>query len=299
MRARSMRMVTILILLLVALLSTNSVGSSSQQESVIPNQGTILVLDDFADTIFFEYGAETGVLEPHWDIAGGSGSGSQGNSYIRVDNTHVRTGNQAVKFYSEPPPKDDMARRMVLRLWNTGHKEIYMSWWLYLDSIYSEDTSPWGTMIGAVNAWFGPPENMWYWLTSARFYLSQTRRIATSYRLPFWPEGVDTWEYYDTVRPPLNEWLHFQIYVRWAVDNTGVYRWWYNGNLVREVTGIKTDPEGYGEWESDYGYVGGAPYPAISVLLYYDTDSPEKWYWVDDIVGATEKVPETYRVTGK
>ena len=278
------------LLLLIAVSSINSTHSSLQQVFVIQSMGSILVQDNFADAILFEYGAESGVLQPPWDIAGGSGSGSQGDSYVAVDNTHVRTGSQAVKFYQQPPPKDDKARRIVLRKWNSGHKEFYLSWWLYFDDTWLEDTTPDGAVLGAIHNWFGPLGDRWAYLTSANMRVWKSRKVGTGLRLPF---GSSSWTSSDYFAP-LNQWFHLQIYVKWAKDNTGVVRFWYNDILVREETGIKTDPEGYSQWQSDFDYKSGAPYPAFSIILYNSKGTPERWYWADDIVAATEKVPETY-----
>ncbi|UCE28960.1 MAG: hypothetical protein JSV85_06795, partial [Candidatus Bathyarchaeota archaeon] len=66
--------------------------------------------------IFFEYGAESGVLQPPWDYVGPLGSGSKTESYVRVDNLLARTGTRAVKIYQIPPPKSDAQRRVGLYL---------------------------------------------------------------------------------------------------------------------------------------------------------------------------------------
>jgi hypothetical protein len=86
--------------------------------------------------------------------------------------------------------------------------------------------------------------------------------------------------------------------VKWSTTDNGVVRAWINNALFCEKTSIKTDPEGYSEFSANnciYSY--GKPYPVITLESYAANDSLERTYWLDDIVAATEKVPDIYRVS--
>ena len=251
-----------------------------------------------SEDIFFEYGAESGVLHPPWDIAGGSGTGSQGDSYVQVDNTHVMTSDEAVKFYIEGGAKDDRGRRIILRKWETK-REYFLSAWCYFPTDYPFGASGQGSIILATNAWFGPSGNRWKWLTTAKFYISSQQSVMTSYRLPF---GQSSDESYVNSGEDItfNKWFQFQIHAKWETDTTGQYEWFFGDSTgeiySRTVSNIKTDPEGYAGFTGDYAYAGGVPYPSASIIEYVSTSYPEIYHWVDDIVGATERIPETYRV---
>ena len=303
------RTVTILTLLLIATPSINSADSSLQQEVSIQNTGDILFSqDNFTETIFFEYGAESGELQPPFDVAGPMGSGDKSGSYVQVDNAHVRTGAEAVEFYQIPSNKSDAQRRVELRYHNT-RKEFYLSWWVYFPDNMEEDTPSWGTTLGGFQSFFGPQGiNKWLYWTGFRFGSSPSRTIIVSYRPPF--KNYDggggnsqSWSTSYNIGDYLNQWVHFQMYVKWAIDYTGVYRAWINNDLVAELTGIKNDPQSYDLWYNDPEngeeciYASGYPYPFIVNELYQSQNSPERWYWIDDIVGADEKVPDTYGVS--
>jgi len=301
----------ILPLLLIAALSINSAHSSLQQESSIQSMGTILNQDNFADNIFFEYGAEYGVLQPPWDIVGPMGSGDHSGSNVQVDDTYVRTSSQAVKFYQLPPPRSDAQRRVELRYIDTK-KEYYISWWAYFPSGQGwedADIDGWGTTLGGYQSFFGPSGDKWRWWTGARFGLMKSaRKLLFSYS---WGKrgGVDdfdsgaeaeeqTWDTNYYIGDYLNQWVHFQIHVKWANSSQGIVTSWFNNNLVANKTGLNTDPSGYSRFTDDNCvWAHGQPYPFIVIEFYQSKNSPERWYWVDDIAGATEKVPDTYGVS--
>jgi len=87
-----MALVAGLTLLLIATPSINSANSSLQQESVISNQGTVLVQDNFASTIFYEYGAESGNLGPFDWVQ------TDGNGYVETVSSLVHTGVKAMEY---------------------------------------------------------------------------------------------------------------------------------------------------------------------------------------------------------
>jgi hypothetical protein len=255
--------------------------------------------------IFFEYGAESGVLQPPWDAVGPEGSGDKGGSYVQVDDTHVRTGSQCVKFYQVPPIKSDAQRRVELRYVSTL-KEYYLSWWAYFPSGQgweSEDIDGWGTTLGGYQAFFGPPGDKWRWWTGGRFGISKSDRTilfahgwgksasADDFDISAEAEEQE-WATGYHIRDYLDQWINFQVYVRWANNSQGIVRAWFNNNLVAERTGLNTDPSGYSRFtEEDCVWGYSQPYPFIVIEFYQSESSAERGYWVDDIIGATEKVP--------
>ena len=108
------------------ILPINSALSSLQQEQTTQSTGTITYQKNFADEIFFEYGAETGVLQPPFDQIHTGG-------IIEVDDTYARTGTKSIYFYQKAPPKTDMERRCHLRLYGRTHEQTegYLSWWVW------------------------------------------------------------------------------------------------------------------------------------------------------------------------
>jgi len=258
----------------------------------------------FEDSILFKFGGENSNLNG-WNLVGPHGSGDRSGSYVQVDNTHVRTGNQAIKFYQVSPVKSDAQRRVELRHFNTA-KELYVSWWAYFPSGQNwedQDVAGWGTALGGWQLFFGPPELSYKWWTSGRFVIQNNRNFQFNYDWGAFSSSANAIKKaYNTpynIGDYLDQWVHFQVYVKWAKDNTGIVRAWFNDNLVAEATGIKTNPEGYNEWKSNYVYCFNEPYPFIVIEYYCSENSPKGWYWVDDVIGATAKVPETYRAVGK
>lgn len=305
----AIRMFAILTLLLSISTILSPVHSNLQHESVVSNHGTILVQESFAERIFFQYGGETGDLQPPWDLVGAHGSGDTTGSYVQIENSHVRSGSQAIKFYQVPPPKSDAQRRVELRYFNTA-KEMYVSWWAYFpsDSHWNDTASGWGNVLGGWQSFFGPPSLSYKWYVSGRFGITQTARyIVFRY---VWGAMAGEPEYsseasaqnvqWDTpyyIEDYMDQWVHFQVYIKWAKGNSGIVRAWFNNNLVAKLTGIKTDPEGFDEWDANACvYWSGYSSPFVVVEHYTAETSTESWFWVDDIVAATEKVPSGYRV---
>ncbi|UCG36170.1 MAG: heparin lyase I family protein, partial [Candidatus Bathyarchaeota archaeon] len=98
----------------------------------------------------------------------------------------------------------------------------------------------------------------------------------------------------------LDQWVHLQIHVKWATDATGEVQAWFNNNLVYSQTDFISDPSGYSQWNS-YGNLWGynTPYPIVTIEHYGPQDAINQEFWVDDIVAATEKVPEDYHVVDR
>jgi hypothetical protein len=303
--------VAILMLLLIAT-SINSTHSSLQQEVSIQNMGDILYQESFAEGIFFEYGAESGILQPPWDVVGAVGDQPKTGSYTVVDDTHARTGTNSMKLYQIPPTKSDAQRRISNRYYETGRKEFYVSWWAYFDNRWlTQDPDGWGTTLGGWQIFFGPsgedPGGKWRWWTGGRFHVTNSARDfifgygwgkhADASDFSADAESIEqTWDTGYDIDDYLNQWVHFQLYIKMATDNTGVVRAWFNNNLVAEKTSIKTDPSGYPEFDANNCIWATTEYPMLLVELYQGTDSFESWIWVDDVVAASQKVPESYRV---
>jgi len=331
---------TILTLLLIATPAIFSANSSLQPEFSIQNMGNILIQDNFAETIFFEYGAESGVvgtqqgLQPPWDNLRGSGTGGYGGT-LEIDDTHARTGSKSIYLYQEPPPKVDADRRVTLQLYGstTQQHEGYWSFWMYVDNNFVTENPEWGPNLGGFGIRFGPSGGKLYrWGLGASFHVSSgaTKRIWASLGINELTDGIhfsteadnelDGQWYLDDVIPYymndfVGEWVHWQMYFK--IDTTlsgnGIHRMWFSApehtpviepTLFQNVTGVNNDPRAYSAWNNPP--VGSGPCefyfknpdakPKMSVMLYQGLESFENWMWVDDVVAATEKVPETYGV---
>jgi len=101
------------------------------------------------EDIFFEYGAESGVLQPPitWVQTGGDG-------YIETATSPIKTGDRSIEFYMEPAGTD-ISRRS--RIWmyqdnfGTRYMEFYLSYWIYFpaeDPWTTSDSDGWGTTFG-------------------------------------------------------------------------------------------------------------------------------------------------------
>jgi hypothetical protein len=304
---------TIMTLLLIAT-SINSVHLSLQQDYQIQNMGNILIQDNLTETIFFEYGAESGALQPPWDSVSGDG-------IIEVDDTHVRTGTKSIYMYQiGPPNKGDQDRRNHLREYGSSHRksEGYLSWWMYVSSQLLETQDSSRVTLGGWQLWFGPSGSTWIFWTGGRFRLMENKRFQYSYK---WGDAYG-WGYGDDAAAQQqesaidywaadyeNQWVHFQIYWKIAESN-GVCTFWFNNNMVANITGLHSDPRYYTTyWNNNpnliaHGYDGQCEfrwscdgnYPNIGPEIYQDEDSFENWVWFDDVVASTEKVSETYGV---
>ena len=320
---RYMPMVAILTLLLIATPSINLAHSSLQEEISIQNTGNILT-----ETILFEYGAESGNLQP-WDVAGFT-YGYDPNAYVTVvpdsplgHTVQVRTGTKSVELYQPAPPKSEFSIGFVY--YDTEQTELYFSRWIYLPN-----AEPWNLneslkderySFGGLVSEFGPADNK-------NKYFTGLNIARTSYTVPssnkFWIElrwGKTSPEYDDYLSPEedfsefyttglkiadyVGVWIHIQMAYKWAKDYTGYARVWLNkegeaSTLIFERTGLKTHPEGYSQWATKAGYyASGFATPTLMFGLFKSIDQPEAWIFIDDIVLATEKVPESYRVVGK
>jgi len=93
-----------------------------------------------------------------------------------------------------------------------------------------------------------------------------------------------------------DEWVHFQIYVKWG-NGTGVYTAWFNNDQVYTIANLHNDPRGYSAWDTQNLYFAqGSNPPTVNVEFYTDTTTPSGQCWMDDFVVATEKVTEEYGV---
>jgi len=308
---------TALLLLLVGCSAAESCQATLQDSEIVTNYGSVVDSVPLEqEDIFFEYGGESGELRPPWSEVGvspGSTYCSHGAdpSGVWVDDTHVRTGTKSMYCYQHAPPKDNPCRRITNRYYGSGlSDEYYVSWWVYFpsDNWDNEDPKGWGTVLGGVNNFWGAddqPLGVWQWSMGVKFFVEAGGNRRFYVRAGLGGAGGEyssqDWSYYHWsdyyLRDGfLDQWVHFQIYIRYRQDSTGAYKAWLNDNLIIDKTGVMTDPRGASEWNTKNCKFAVTVNPWIVINLYQSTDSPEHWYWVDDCVGAYEKVPEDYGV---
>jgi len=210
--------------------------------------------------IIFEYGAESGALQPPWDSVKGDGDQY---GIASVNTSKARTGDNSIYMYQKSAPKDEHERRVNIREYGSSLQlhEAYISWWVYFDSncIDSDNADDWGPTLGGFQLWFGPSVKTWMWWTGARFTTAggsgTNRRIQFSYRwgkadpYPHFDSDAqaqqeyfdpnEAWCQFDNLK---NTWVHFQIYYKIATGTDGVVTAWLNNNEIASKTGIATDP---------------------------------------------------------
>ena len=248
-----------------------------------------------ATDVFFEYGAESGILRPPFDHAGSMGSGDHSGSYAAVVGNVARSRARSVMLYQKPPPKSDAQRRVEMRKYDTK-QEYYMSWWALFP-----DTFPSGEWkaIASQTLRYGVPGDTWKYKNSWGFTLTggpprKIRiRVDNIYRSQHdeWDTGFVLNSTY------LNTWIHFELYTKMGANFAGVHKAWINGILVKELTGVTNDPRSdLSRWDSEQCYFVYHDEFFMSIKLYNDRDEPECWYYFDDVVLSHTYVPSSYHV---
>ncbi|NIO36238.1 hypothetical protein GTO27_00880 [Candidatus Bathyarchaeota archaeon] len=165
-----------------------------------------------------------------------------------------------------------------------------MSWWIWFPTGFKDMVNQWANLGGITENW-GPSDDSYIYQTTWRFMVTSSGSIIILHReLDTSSHGHSSGQY---VQNYYEEWVHLQLYARFSTNGTGIYRAWFNNNLFIEETNLTNDPAAVlqpGETKVN----GDAP--TMEVQLYTETDNNEIWFYVDDIVAATEKVQETYEV---
>jgi hypothetical protein len=269
------------------------------------------------ESIFFEYGAESGGLNPSWSSVGISPGGTYCShtsdpSGVWISSTHARTGTKSMYYYQHAPPKDNPCRRITNRYYGSGlSDEYYFSWWVYFPSSDwdKQDGSGWGTVLGGVQIFWGPSGDEWRWSMGVKFFVEANGNKRFYLRSGFGSSqsgsssqycsnDFNYYHYSDKYLRSgyMDQWVHFQVCIKYRQDGTGEYAGWINDDLVYHKTGLINDPRGYSEWNSKNCKFAVTTVPWIVTNLYQSLDSPSHHYWVDDCVGAYQKVPEDYGV---
>ena len=268
------------------------------------------------NTIFFEYGAESGSIVPPWDEAGAGGSGSTEGAGVVIDDTYVRTGDHSLELFQPAPPKSDAQRRIEIGLYGTSHNqnEFYFSWWMYFPSGFEDvvQDNEWGPVLGGTYLYWGNPNSdpQWQWSKGLRFRFIVTPYGAGGFTVFPYLSGHDStganpalsdyevsgWS--GRQYPSTGEWHHFQIYFKQGDMNTGRIAAWIDNNLCMDET-TATHPSYFGEKESSDIYSHYTDIPSLALESYCSQDTPAHEIWVDDVVASTQKVSENYGVINK
>jgi len=181
------------------------------------------------DTIIFEYGAESGTLQPPWDLVQ-----EQNGADVSIESSIVHSGTKSIKFetlsgYSGQP-------RGQLNLWhdNTSARlhenSIYLSYWVYLPDAY--DLQDWDSMFDFHYKANGSP---WYNMYNVRCYFEKYGSdIIAVTKAP-----SNDWTRNATTVFPKNQWIHVQEYVEISVSS-GVMKLWVDNQLTFDYSGIDT-----------------------------------------------------------
>jgi len=234
-----------------------------------------------AEDIFFEYGAESGVLQPPFDWVG---IWSPLGTKIEFETTTIHGGQKSIKFttdLSDAQAQGHTQTRAQLN-WHGGLSqsitEAYISYWAYLPDAYDLSSQGWDIAFDfhwrvAGVAWYDLP----------KVYIKKS----TSYP-PFVLLGSpQVGGVRSTTAIPRNQWVHFQMYYKLGVSD-GIYRVWQDDALIFNYTNVDTATTSGGVADSIHS-IEWKLYPSQ-----YDPDSIVKY--VDDFVVASEKVTETYKV---
>lgn len=257
-----------------------------------------------SEDIFFEYGAEAGYLQPPWDAVGASGSGSTSGAGAIVDNSHVRTGTQAVKLYQPALPKSDAQRRVSAYYHSYSESEFYFSFWAYFPTGYDNvaDSASWLNIGGITLYWGNNADSGGRWSKGLRSRFTVGKDGTGFFARGTWSandrtgDWVDFWYNGAKEYLTLNTWVHFQIYMK-SGESDGVITAWIDNNVSLNRTSEPTDPAYWGEPEVGDVWSHGNQYYSLGITQYGDqTTTPALEVWYDDMVGATEKVTESYGV---
>lgn len=304
--------VYLILLLIVASLSINLANSDLLEETSIPSMGMVYY-DDFRSAISWEDGFEDGdETYPSWD---NYYTYSWTNpSSMTIQESVAHGGTKAVKFTYTPDGVRDFSRRLGLFI--TDNTEtvyqsgFYWSFWYYIPSDVDDFNE--GNSIGGLKWYFFHSSPYTYWSYGARWRLyksSGTTRIKlfiggyinSGYDSP---QGGVTYD-----KPAMQEWTttinkgawnHFQLYLKSKTDATGEWQAWVNDVELVHLTNVKTHPNAFlTPTQSGSFFSGGNIYPHPQIMCYGQIDDPAGYYYADDAVIATEKVPEDYVVVGE
>jgi len=268
----------------------SSSSSGSLWSISIPSSGTVRAAS--TSKVLFEYGAETGVLQPPWDLVR---QFPEYGATITIVDRIARTGSKSVKFeHTAEPPKESEAKRTSLRKWETW-PEFYLSWWVYFPSDFDcggQDPDRWDTLGGVKYMWDDDAEEWKFRFMVTKYDGKHEMEFViagTTY-----PLQSKYYRFPDHRKIPKETWIHLQMYI-YLHETDGVIRAWAtwsgdpgDGGLLVERTGIPTLPS-----DSD------APdTPYITISHYTSNYDPPAKIYVDDVVASSEKVPENYGVTG-
>ncbi|NIO36481.1 hypothetical protein GTO27_02135 [Candidatus Bathyarchaeota archaeon] len=276
---------TILIFILLASLPYNTAKSLLQQKKTLQSAGRIQYYKDFGpEDIVLEYGAESGVLQPPWDRV----RQEPGYSQVKTVSDVARTGSKSVKFETlvdyvridSYPYTECSIREYDLPT------EVYLSWWHYFPAGYFTNMLEVKDTVGGFKYMWGGRDNEW----RMRFMITATGKVRFSLSGTTIPD-----EYRDyaesSISPVEGTWTHFQVYWKESDEGHGIVRAWYNDFQLYERIGsgdFYTDPQ-YWDPNAPDG-------PRAVVQRYTSENDPAGYTYADDIVIATEKIPETYRV---
>jgi hypothetical protein len=256
-----------------------------------------------SEDILFEYGAESGALQPPWDYAGAKGSGTKSGAGIVMDSTHVRTGTEAIKIYQPSPPKSDAQRRVEAGFSSHSETEFYWSFWTYFPTGYDEvaNQSSW-LNIGGITLYWGDDDadDGGRWSKGLRSRFTVGKDGTGLYARGTWTandltdDWVDFWHEGDKHYLTMNEWHHFQLYMKVGV-NDGIITTWIDDVQNLHRTNEHTDPAYWGEPEAGDSWSHGNEFYSLGITQYGDQDTtPALEVWYDDMMCSTEKVPEEY-----
>ena len=246
-----------------------------------------------AEDIILEYGAESGVLQPPWDLI----SEEAGYSDVSVSSDVARTGNKSIKLATL---QDDVYPLPTYPYTGCSYREynlpeeFYLSWWIYLPTNYythmidsdAGDGDPKGyDTIGGFKYQEG---SSYEW--KFRFRIGHS--TASGFYLRFALEGRDypysVEEAKNYTEPTVTTWHHLQIYWKESAVGNGIIRAWYDNYLMFEKVGS-------GDWYNDPQYhdASAPDLPRTSISRYTSNYDPAGYTYTDDTVIATEKVTET------
>lgn len=285
-----------------------------QASQTMTNYGSIAPLNPKND-IFWEYGAESGLLQPPFSPIGVSPGGtycahSSDPSGTWITTQKVRTGRYALKDYIHPPPHDNPCRRLHNQWWGNTHDEFYFSVWVYFPSSSTWDqldtsvSSPWVNVGGNVRTYFGPLDDEWRYSTGMAWVVNRkTNRIYVEWDFMqgYHNQRIELHGSGHYVHDFVDEWVQLQIYYKFHPTD-GAFQAWlrYGGNEydLGSRTGMTTDPRGYSDWDEKAGYFApiSSGHVYLQDSLYEEKGMKSVLKYMDDMVASTTKVPENYGV---
>ena len=269
----------IIILLLFALLLGVTVGKTPEPTRLNPIRTSQKIEEETnimsftQNSIFFEWGAESGTLESKFHYIAEIGGGA---TDVAIVASPVRSGTKSIKFTAESLTAQGRARVST----NLNVTAYYVSYWCYFPVTYNFDVRDYAF-------------DEKYFADGYTFNLHKTtiQKTGGNFKLRA-PENLGSG--WSSTAIPLGQWVQFQLYIKLGVS-TGIYKVWQDEALVLDFVNVDTATAWTRPYVTPDRVAPNISNAAFGVYLdAAETQTVTKY--LDDIVVSSIKVPSWYYV---